>query len=723
MTTSTTNQRLLSSSRSSLLLLLILAANNSVGCDGFTIIPPPSSTLSASSAVNHYQTYTSTTNILHAEKDASNNDDDADNEPPTQQPPPQQQTPQQQEQQQAASSDLKALLPKPAIRPLQLDKFGRRIYRMDDDTTVHHTKGNNNSSGGGVGNEKSIGGDRASTDYASSSSDSSSSATPRFGMGTEPKSLTRQNNPPPEQMRYDPVHDANFVNNGGGGGGGGVPLSELLTDSKQLAGDKSKETFDAVSSSTDLKSLLPKQKMRFMKLDKFGRRVQRMEDDGTVSYTKSRVVDDSNNGGVGEESGEGSAEGGGGGEKVGAIRGVKSTSSTGVFTSGSEVEQPQPTFKTYVPSTDTKEKEDVGQSLSKLLTDSKQLAGDKSKETFDQKVSSSTDLKALLPTQKMRFMKLDKFGRRVQRMEDDGTVSYTKSRPGDESGSSASMVDLGTEASTTTSGGGGGGEKSGAEAPSPSVNLKDLAGISKRPVFTKLDFKGGSVPDDRREKKSPVDNDVEEEAAPLSLSGLRKLALSSKRPTFTKLDFHGTGVADERRIPKDTTAAAEVAPTNNKSNLKDLLPKRPTFTKLDFKGGNVADERRMKKSSSSSAEPVGVATTTSSLKTLLPERKFMWKKEERRRTTTNDFIGSVGGDFIAKTTTVQMRQKAMRDEVIASASAGSDEEGGNYSNLTNLLPKQKFVFRGGGVKGDDGDDGPNRSNEEEGSSSNLTDLI
>ena len=599
---------------------------------------------------------------------------------------------------------------------------------MEDDTTVRHTKVSTTStsgtnSAGGVGGEKIIEGDRA---------------TPRFGMGTEPKSLTRQNNPPPEQMKYDPVHDANFVNDGSNnnnGGGGGVPLSNLLTDTKQLAGDKSKETFDQVSSSTDLKSLLPKQKMRFMKLDKFGRRVQRMEDDGTVSYTKSRVVDDNNNGVAGEESGAdgegGVSNGGGGGEKVGAIRGVKSASDTGVFTSGSEVEQPQPTFKTYVPPNDTKEKEDVGQSLSKLLTDSKQLAGDKSKETFDQ-VSSSTDLKALLPTQKMRFMKLDKFGRRVQRMEDDGTVSYTKSRPGDgESGSSASMVDLGTETSPTTSGGGGG-EESG-EASPPSVNLKDLAGISKRPVFTKLDFKGGSVPDDRREKKSAVDNDAEEqEAAPLSLSGLRELALSSKRPTFTKLDFHGTGVADERRIPKDTTsttAAAEAAPTN-KSNLKDLLPKRPTFTKLDFNGGNVADERRMKKSSSSSAEPAGAATTTSSLKTLLPERKFMWKKEERRRTTTNDFIGSVGGDFIAKTTTAQssakeMRQKAMRDEVIASASAESDEGDGIYSNLTNLLPKQKFVFRGeGGVKDKDGDDESNSSNEEEGESySNLTDLI
>ena len=43
----------------------------------------------------------------------------------------------------------------------------------------------------------------------------------------------------------------------------------------------------------DLKDLLPKQKMKFMKLDKFGRRVQSMEDDTTVNYTKSREPDSS----------------------------------------------------------------------------------------------------------------------------------------------------------------------------------------------------------------------------------------------------------------------------------------------------------------------------------------------------------------------------------------------------------------------------------------------
>ena len=93
----------------------------------------------------------------------------------------------------------------------------------------------------------------------------------------------------------------------------------------------------------------------------------------------------------------------------------------------------------------------------------------------------------------------------------------------------------------------------------------------------------------------------------------------------------------------------------------------------------------------------------------------------RKRSTTNDFIGSVGGDFIARTSTTsntsrdsvrEMKQKAMRDEVIAAASTssslledatrtttsegdgndGGEGGGGSYSNLTDLLPQKKFVF-------------------------------
>ena len=50
----------------------------------------------------------------------------------------------------------------------------------------------------------------------------------------------------------------------------------------------------------------------------------------------------------------------------------------------------------------------------------------------------------------------------------------------------------------------------------------------------------------------------------------------------------------------------------------------------------------------------------------------------------------------------EAKQKAMRDEVIASATAaagdeeddgGDQEEEGSYSNLTDLLPQKKFVFR------------------------------
>eukprot|EP00984_Skeletonema_dohrnii_P005565 scaffold1966_cov116-Skeletonema_dohrnii-CCMP3373.AAC.1 len=139
------------------------------------------------------------------------------------------------------SSDLKALLPKPASRPLKMDKFGRRIYRMEDDTTVRHTKETSVASGG-TAPEKIVAGDRAVTSDSNGGGDSYTESPPNTTSS----------------------------------------LSNLLTDSKQLAGDKSLQaTFENVNDSSDLKSLLPTAKMRFMKLDKFGRRVQRMEDDGS----------------------------------------------------------------------------------------------------------------------------------------------------------------------------------------------------------------------------------------------------------------------------------------------------------------------------------------------------------------------------------------------------------------------------------------------------------
>ena len=87
------------------------------------------------------------------------------------------------------------------------------------------------------------------------------------------------------------------------------------------------------SSSSDLKSLLPTAKMRFMKLDYFGRRVQRMEDDGTVKHTKSRFMDydydSSDAAAAGEE-----------------FRGVKGGDKI-IFTSGSDVQQPSTDFDKY----------------------------------------------------------------------------------------------------------------------------------------------------------------------------------------------------------------------------------------------------------------------------------------------------------------------------------------------------------------------------------------
>jgi hypothetical protein len=559
-----------------------------------------------------------------------------------------------------------------------MDKFGRRIFRMEDDTTVRHTKG---------------------------------------GDSENPNATT--------------------------------------------ATIKNKS-----SSSSDLKSLLPTAKMRFMKLDYFGRRVQRMEDDGTVKHTKSRFMDydydSSDAAAAGEE-----------------FRGVKGGDKI-IFTSGSDVQQPSTDFDKY-----NFQGIVYGQSLTKLIIDddSSSPSSDLEKDAATSTGVYGADLKALLPKQKMRFMKLDKFGRRVQRMEDDGTVKHARGvvgenhnaaggssdsfgGGGDNGGEdySDSIVDLGTSGGSAV-----------AESCT-SVNLKDLALISKRPTFTKLDFKGGSVEDERRMKTATAVSPTSSSSSSSSLSGLSELALSSKRPTFTKLDFkggsvvderrmkkkkkkkdsssdtlmtnsklkdllpkrplftkldfHGGNVEDERRMKKSSSSASLATDSSTNSNLKDLLPKRPLFTKLDFHGGNVEDNRRMKKSSSSASAASnegggsggGGGGYASNLKTLLPERKFMWKKEERRRSTTNDFIGSVGGDFIAKTTTSttlarEMKQKAMREEVIASSAVttttsstlenddgdnnnnngdggSSRDEGGSYSNLTGLLPQKKFVFRG-----------------------------
>jgi len=656
---------------SCLLLLAILAAPENCNVYGFTVITTQPSAKHHSTIAMNIGTPTSLHNSYSS--DNTNNQDESSVLP---------------------SSGLKALLPKPASRPLKMDKFGRRIYRMEDDTTVRHTKGTSVASGGTAAvtsdADNNIGGDS----YTASPSATS--------------------------------------------------LSNLLTDSKQLAGDKSLQaTFENVNDSSDLKSLLPTAKMRFMKLDKFGRRVQRMEDDGSVSYSRGSSAAGENDASRNDDVGV--VEG------VNAIRGVKGGDDD-VFTSGSAVQQQQQQLPPVTSRKRAKSKKassnasnskqqaaveqqaaaveqqvvEQGPSLAKLIK-APQPTPDLLKDASTSTGIHGADLKSLLPSAKMRFMKLDKFGRRVQRMEDDGSVSYSRGSV-DES------------ASSDSGGGGGGGEEevntignlesestidlgtrqtsdSYVNQSGSSVNLKDLAGISKRPVFTKLDFKGGSVEDDRRmtSTSSSVPKLIDEGAAAAPASGLKELALSSKRPMFTKLDFKGGSVVDERRTKKaPSTNTAEVSTTQG--NLKDLLPTRPTFTKLDFKGGNVEDERRTKKQPSSSTPALATSTPSSgSLKTLLPERKFMWKKQEQRRSTTNDFIGSVRGDSIARSTTAtnsvrEAKQKAMRDEVISAAAATNSESGndvvgdddepsgggegeGSYSNLTDLLPRKKFVFR------------------------------
>jgi len=333
----------------------------------------------------------------------------------------------------------------------------------------------------------------------------------------------------------------------------------------------------------------------------------------------------------------------------------------------------------------------------------------------------SVDLKGLLPKQNMRFMKLDKFGRRVQRMEDDGTVNMMKepaaSPIGDDSEEKAAVVDLDDSSSDRSTNQNNYG------------SLKDLLS-TKRATWTKLDVKGASVVDDRRTQQNKPDGDVGGSVGSVvgnSSSGNLKDLLPQKA-IWTKLDFHGVSVADERRtkqkkpdgnIGGGTDVSNDVSDVSSSSSggLKELLPQKAIWTKLDFHGVSVADERRTQ-------QKLTTTTTTSTgfnregqysnLKDLLPARTITWKKNQvlSSGSAPTMISGNNAHDDLR-----EKRQQAMREEVMASSSANNDEiatsnededeEDGDYdvdttsargeekaySNLKDLLPKKKFTFR------------------------------
>lgn len=127
------------------------------------------------------------------------------------------------------------------------------------------------------------------------------------------------------------------------------PSNEIVDNEEEV--ESSESTPPIVSSNpggSNLKALLPTPKKHTLKLDKFGRRVHDLTNDGTAKFSRE-------------------------------LRGVS----------------PEEYYNNV-----------VDPSQSAVLKSEKELAAIASSADFSAGVSSSADLKALLPTQKMRFMKV-----------------------------------------------------------------------------------------------------------------------------------------------------------------------------------------------------------------------------------------------------------------------------------------------------------------------------
>ena len=224
--------------------------------------------------------------------------------------------------------------------------------------------------------------------------------------------------------------------------------------------------------------------------------------------------------------------------------------------------------------------------------------------------------------------------------------------------------------------------------------------------------------DDDGEKTIESSNDIVEPT--IKYGNLKELTKSVKRPTWTKLDFHGASVPDERRMKAakkvDTGGGGDATPSGGGvggSNLKELLPKRATWTKLDFHGASVEDERRTKRSKNSDSSTFNTGQY-SELKALLPKRTINWKKGQllssgSSPTVTENFRGlREERSFGVK----EERQLVMKNDVIASAALSSsdgedvgviddniddDEEEEvvkPYQNLRDLLPQRRVTWKG-----------------------------
>ena len=235
---------------------------------------------------------------------------------------------------------------------------------------------------------------------------------------------------------------------------------------------------------------------------------------------------------------------------------------------------------------------------------------------------------------------IQKFGRRIQKMQDDGTVNITK------------------EPTTST------------EWGSPTTNgntdygsLKNLA-PTKRETWTRLDFKGGSIIDERR-----------------------MIAIISE--------------------PKSGVALSTTKGEGG-SNLKALLPKRSTWTKLDFKGGQVEDFRRTRGADSNSSSTVALNTDNkpySNLKLLLPPRTITWRKK-------NQLLSSGSAPIISSNVRGLREERLadIKDEITSDTTFSDDEVNvvyddddddeeeemdvtNKFTNLKDLLPEKRSTSR------------------------------
>lgn len=200
------------------------------------------------------------------------------------------------------------------------------------------------------------------------------------------------------------------------------------------------------------------------------------------------------------------------------------------------------------------------------------------------------------------------------------------------------------------------------------------------------------------------------ESGAANYGSLKDLA-PTKRATWTKLDFKGGSVVDERRMKKKEVRD-DAASSDNclGGGLRELLPKRATWTKLDFKGASVEDTRRTKNRNIPSSGSYNEGKY-SNLRTLVPERTITWKKNQVLSSGSATSMSQMGVRGLR-----EERQQAMRDDVIASAtinSSASDDATSSeddkeekdlasdsslteikaYTNLRDLLPERKVTWR------------------------------